>query len=459
MVMHLVKNNTKQDITMKKVLIILISIAALVSSCSKDNLWPDNTDPRIYIPRKGVSVNTAWLVDSKEYTVELGVYLSGVRPDNQTDNIDVVYKIDPTIITHYNNDITQTYAGVIVELPADCYEITGTKIAIPANEVSALIPIKIFTDKVLALGISLKQIKYAIPLALESSTKFDIIGDSAFKEAIYVVTIDQPRFYFWDNRNGQVTIARKLLYGQTPAVEKYRVTSYGLPSGEEYTLNFAVNAAAVPVGQQLLPAKAYELTSASVIIPANSTEAFFPMKLINDSITFRQTYYLPVSISSTSKYIPDATKGTLLLKIDVKNDYEWTYVSKISVRSYTSGRSGSYQLNKAPTSYDKETIQLQLITNNTVAGTAAGSTGTSSTYNNKFFRLKVIPNTADSRKWGVQLILITDMGTSNSPITLEFTPGLDSYYDWEYETFYLNYRWRHTDGKWIEASEILEAQF
>jgi hypothetical protein len=97
-----------------------------------------------------------------------------------------------------------------------------------------------------------------------------------------------------------------------------------------------------------------------------------------------------------------------------------------------------------------------MITNNTIAG---GTTGTSTTYNNKYYRLKIIPNAADKNKWGVQIILITDMGTSNSPATLEFRPDKESYFDWDNETFYLFYRFKHSDGKWINADEILEAQF
>jgi len=71
----------------------------------------------------------------------------------------------------------------------------------------------------------------------------------------------------------------------------------------------------------------------------------------------------------------------------------------------------------------------------------------------------VIPNPADKRHWGVEIIRITDEGSANSPVDLELTPGMDSYYDWDYETFYLFYRWKNSSGFWIEVTEILAAQF
>lgn len=445
---------------MKRIALMLMSFAVMLSSCTKVEVLLDNDDPAIYLPRNGVSFNTAWKMDNNEYILELGVYVGGVRPENQESDIEVTFAVDPSIITAYNNDITQQYSGQVINLPADCYEITGTKVVIPSGSVSVMIPIRIFTDKVDALGMAPDDL-YAIPVKLVSTSKFRLLEEQDQLEALYTVKLDQPRFYFWVNRNSEsspAVIGRKVIYGETPKVENFLVTSHGLTIDQSYTLTFEVDPSKVPSGQQILPADAYELPVNTITIPQGSLYGNFPVKIINDAIQFRQTYYLPVTITSASKYGGDPVKGTLLLRVDIKNDYEWTYVSKIAVKSETTGRTRAYQVNKAPTSHDESTLRIQMITNSTIAG--ASSTGSSSsTYNNKYYRLKVIPNPSDKRKWGVEIILITDEGSNNSPATLEFDPEEESYFDWDYETFYLFYRWKHTDGKWIWATEVLEAQF
>lgn len=445
---------------MKRIALMLMSFTVMLSSCSKVEVLLDNDDPAIYLPRNGVSFNTAWKMDNSEYILELGVYVGGMRPENQESEIEVTFTVDPALITAYNNDITQQYSGQVIELPADCYQLVDTKVVIPRGAVSAMIPIKIFTDKVDALGMGPDDL-YAIPVKLLSTSKFRLLEEQDQLEALYTVKLDQPRFYFWVNRNSEsspAVIGRKVIFGETPKVENFLVTSYGLSIDESYTLTFDVDPSMVPAGQQILPAEAYELPANSITISAGSMYGNFPVKIINDAIQFRQTYYLPITITSASRYSGDPVKGTLLLRVDVKNDYEWTYVSKLSVKSETTGRTRAYQVNKAPTSHDESTLRIQMITNSTIAG-ASATGSSSSTYNNKYYRLKVIPNPSDKRKWGVEIILITDEGSNNSPATLEFDPEEESYFDWDYETFYLFYRWKHTDGKWIWATEVLEAQF
>lgn len=556
-----------KTMTMKKVIIILISFAAMFISCSKSEVWLDNGNPNIYFPQEGVSFNTAWLLDNNEYTVNFGVYLSGVRPENQNSNIDVTYSLKPSLIDAYNNDNTQQYAGRLSALPADCYEITGNVAAITKGNVSGAIPIRVFTDK---LGLLPKtnaggKIMYTIPLSLTSTTGYELSTDTTMRKALCVIQIDYPRFYFWINRALTTTmgiVGRKVIFGQAPVEEKFRISSLGLSDTEDYTLNFDINAAAVPVGGTLLPSNAYELPSSTLTIPKGTKEGFFGVKILNDNVAFRQAFYLPVRIASASKYSADSVKGTLLLKIEAKNDYEWSYTSKINTFLTSTGRSMSYQVTKSPASYDATTLTLQLSTNGTIANnagpqeltgtgwTSAGwtgdfvtgfthttgnttvlssslpavigskytisytvtgrtagtftigfggqtsaalsATGTFSptatsaanltitplttfngkivisiiavnSFNDMYYRLKITPNPANTRKCAVELIRITDYvpSTGNSPITLELDPAQQSYYDWDYETFYLNYRWRSGGSlsTWINVSEILEATF
>ncbi|MBM3419743.1 MAG: DUF1735 domain-containing protein [Bacteroidetes bacterium] len=438
---------------MKRLLIIPVLLALLVSSCddTAKTIWLDHDDPRIYIPQNGVAFNTVWVLESNEYTMNYGVYLSGVRPENQKSSITVTFSVQPQLITEYNAG-GNIYSGQVQALPANCFEISGTSTTIASGQNFATIPIKIKTDladalpKTDAFG---QPILYTIPLALESVSKYSLVEEQGRREALIVVQLDHPKFFFWNNRNGQVVIGRRVVYGFEPVTENFKVTSVGLKNDQAYTLTFAVDPAAVPVGGTILPADAYELPASTVQIPVGSYEASFPVKIINNNIAFRQTFFLPVRITATSKYSADVEKGVLVLRVEVKNDYEWSYRSIITSLLTQTGRSANYSVTKAPTTHDAETIRIQMSTNGTNAGT---------TFNNKFYRLKVIPNPADSRNWGLELIRITDEGTANSPVDLELNPNKTSYYDWDYETFYLNYRWR-SGTFWVEVSEILSAQF
>lgn len=435
---------------MKRITIILMAITALFFSCSKTDVWLDNDDPTIYLARPGVTFNKVWAVDSKEYTTELEVYLGGVRPDNQESNITVSFNVDPSLIAVYNADITQQYAGQVILLPADCYEITATSVTISKGSVSAIIPVNIFTDKVDALGMGEDDI-YVIPVRLSSTSKFRLSDNEEQLESLYGINLDEPRFYFWENRDAATApkeVSKKVIFGETSKVENYLITSYGASLKESYTLTIEVDPSMVPAGKQLLPANAYEQLATSVTIPAGEQFAKLPIKIINNNVAFREVYYLPVTITAASKYSADPVKGTLLLKVDIKNDYEWTYVSKVTISSQATGRSASKQLTKAPNSWDENTLVL---TN----GYYREHLGTGYYIaSDQKYKLKII-ETADKNRWNVEVILDA---TTTVPASFELDPDQESYYDWDNETFYLYYRWLHY-GSYVYVTEILEAQF
>ena len=89
--------------------------------------------------------------------------------------------------------------------------------------------------------------------------------------------------------------------------------------------------------------------------------------------------------------------------------------------------------------------------NKTIAG-ATSVTGTSTTFNNKYMRIKIIP-TDDPAHYNIELIKVTDSGSKNSPDTLELIPDKDSYYNSNREEFVLNYRWKDSKGYWMEVTE------
>lgn len=438
---------------MKKYNLLILWIALLFSGCSED-IWLDHNDPRIYIPKYGFSINKAWLVDANEYTIELSAYCSGIRPDNRGNDIIVNYALNPDLITRYNNDITQEYAGKIVELPGECYTLSDNKIVIGQGQTHGELKIKVDLQKVKALGLQPNEVKYVIPLELSSCSAYNLQEKKEMLEALYCVIIEEPSFYFWDNRNEEKapkTMGTKVIYGAKDEDMEYRICSYGLTAGEEYTLNLGVDPELVPAGGTLLPENAYELP-ATVAISKGSLDTYLPVKIINENVLFGKVYYLPVSIVSASKYGPHAIRGMLLMKVEIKNDYEWNYGSLMNIECEVTQRTAGYSSTKSPLSIDKDIIRLQMVTNNTIAGVTSGTSTSSTAFNNKYYRLRIIP-TDNKRKYKLEII-----PESTTPATLEFDPGKESYYDWDYEKFYLNYRFKDKSGNWVNVTEILEAQ-
>lgn len=452
-------------LNMKKLLIIPVLMAVALTSCYKNNPWLDHDNPVVYIPRYGVTFNTAWMLDNNEYNMNFGVYLSGVRPENQNDNITVGFTVSQAIVDAYNADITQKYSGRMESLPAACYSITGTSVTIPKGDVTGFIPVKINVANVAALPVlntGGDSILYVIPILLNSTSKYNLHADPVMKEALAVIRLDTPRFYFWSNRNGAAPIGKRLIYTDQPKVENFRITSYGVPMDADYTLTIGVNTGyAIPADGALLPADAYEIPSSTVKIEKGKIDAYVGVKILNNKIpTFCTSlaaapfnrpdyYYLPFSIQSANRYGVDVEKGTLLLRVSAKNDYEWNYSSNMVLLNTSTGRSNAYAVAKSPTTVDENTLRIQMLVNNSAAGT---------TVNNKFYKLKLIENAANKNKWGVEIILITNEGAQSSPASLRLNPDKESYYDWDYETIYLNYIFEVGTVKY-EVYEILVATF
>jgi len=439
-------------------LFIIVAFSLISCNKSESSIWQNNDDPRVYFPGNGLTLNTVWLVESDVFSKEIGIYCSGLRAESQDESIIVTVGVERTLIDKYNNDITQLYSGIVKELPAECYTLSANAIEIPVGKNFASIPVKFSPKKIEQLCPDILTKKYVIPLRLISTSLYKLHQDEQFVTVLYSVSLDRPRFLFYDNRNGVQTIGKKVVYGAGLHKEKFDIISFGVPSGTDYNMSVAYDPQALTnkfPGSLILPQSAYILTSTNLVYDKTTQKATIELQLLNDKIEFRKSYYLPLSISNTSSYIADSELKTLFIKVEAKNQYEKSYSSKLLVRSESNSRTGTYADTKDLLSIDKDIVQFQMSTNSTIAG--AGATGTSSTYNNKLVQLKIIEAT-DKSKYSVELIKVIDASSQNSPTTLELTAGKTSYYDWNNERLVLFYRWKHSDGKWIEVEETMSSK-
>jgi hypothetical protein len=423
-------------------LLLTLLLSLLFISCNKQDFMKDNDKSMVYIPSSGFVLRKAWEKESGEYTINLGVYCSGLR--SGSNGIYVGFEIDESLIDAYNQDITQRYSGQIEMLPKEYWSIESNEVFIPKGDVDGNIPIIINTDKLKQSGLKYGEIRYAIPVRLTGSSEYKLHGTPEMLTSIIGVTLNKPIFYFRDNRLEQSTLASCLLYSNKPVVQKYYLISEGIETDKEYTVEVVAHPDFLAANQLLLPSDAWKLESNKVKFEKGYTEAPLAVTIYPDKIEFLKTFYLPISISSVSNYSFDENRSTLLLKLEVKNDYEWSYISKMMVTNTTTKRNSSHQVDKKPISIASDIIEMQMATNDTVAGKEA---------DNKYFNLKIIP-TDNKQKWNVELIK-----TRRSPATLELTPDKESYYDWDYETFHLFYRFKDSGGNYIEVEEIMEAQF
>lgn len=443
---------------MKKIIFqsALLICAILCASCESESRWPDNDESSIYLVQNGFTDNTVWNLDSGEYVATVGVNCGGVRPGNQTQDITVTYAIDKSIIDAYNDDITQQYSGQLEMVPESCFSVNGNTVTIARGEVSAKLNIRFNVAKMLQ-ECDMVNKKYAVPIRLVSTSAKTLSDAEGFTEAIYAVNIDSPRFFFYCNEYGLAVNSVKVLPGSN-TVERYQISGYGVPEGE-YKITVAYDPDALAKEfpwETILPEDAYSVDDAELVYHNEHSRAQVALRFDSSKMDYLTSYYLPLSIVSGGPYGADPEKKTLFVQVDLKNAYEKSYTSKITVTDGSSGRSGGYSAKKSPTSYLEDVIEIQMICNNTIAGAKSSQMG-STTYNNKYMRIRVIP-TADVNHYGVELIPVTDKSKkNNSPDGLELDPDAESYYDADQERFVLNYRWKHTDGNWITATEYIQA--
>lgn len=438
---------------------MMASLSLFAVSCQEQN-WGDNANPEVFIPRHGITNATVWDVTSGTFDTYLGVYCGGVRPENQQNTIDVTYAVDNSIVDVYNADITQQYSGSVVVLPADCYTLSSSTVTIPAGSVDTQIPIKFNVAAVKAALEANPGKKVVIPIKLTGTSLYNISADKAYAECMMDINVSEPNFYFFCNNYGIITQAAKLIYGSKDNNYKFDVMANGVPDGN-YTINFKIDQDALDAfypGNEIIPADAVVLNPQSTY-KDKVNHAMLEFQLIPEKLEFFKTYYLPVTMTC-SEYAGEETVGNFFMTVEMKNEFEKGYSSNLSVYSEATDRTRAYSAKKNAVTYASDIFEINIATNNTIAGAKPTST-TATTYNNRYIRIKVIP-TADKSHYDIEYIPVTDKSNKkqNTMDFFEAVPDAENYYDWNLEKFVLNYRWKHIEKKdtsWVVVNEVLQA--
>lgn len=450
---------------MKKVLLSVLTACLALASCQKpEEIWEDNANPEVFIPSGGYSVVPVWDVTSGVYDTYLGVCCGGLRPNNQKNEITVSYAVDNSMVDAYNADITKQYQGELLALPPDCYSVSGTSAVIAPGKVEARIPVKYNVAAIKSVAAANPGKRLILPVRLTGTSLYSLSATEGLTESLMEVNIQEPAFYFFCNYYGQTLKSTKLVYGTKNNVYKYDIMADGVPEGN-YTINLAYDPAALATyypDAVILPEDAVILKSETVY--RNATDhAYLEFELIPEKIQFFTTYYLPVSIKSSSEYSGDETLGKFFMTVEMKNEFEKTYscnylLSNIEFdRNRPNGagsvlRSGGISSKMTAMTYSADTFEMYVICKGSISGTA---------YINNMMRVKVIP-TDDRSHYGVELLPVTDKPKkNNSPTDFAPDPGRESYYDWNEEKFVLNYRWKHIakkDTSWYYVQLVMQAE-
>jgi len=447
---------------MKKTINILLAVFCLtLFSCQKENIWGDNEKPEVYLTPSGITDNVVWNYESGAYEAFIGVNLGGVRPANQNSTITVGFSVDEAIVNDYNADITNQYSGSIEMLPSDCYSVAGNSIDIVPGEVSAKIKVT-FNTKTLAAFEMKAGKKYVVPIRLTSSSSYELNSDAEMNTIMYGVTIAEPSFYFFINKNGATESSYKFIYGAENEVDEYEIAGYGIPEGE-YSISVKYDPAAMAASHAkdtIIPEDAFTIINDGLVYKSEFRKALLGIKYNQDKLDFGVGYYLPLTIEDNASYKANAEKKTIFVKVEMKNEYEKLYGSVMSVNAEATNRTAAYSAKKTPSTCSADVVEMLIAANNTLAG-AKVDAATSTTYNNKYIRIKIIP-TSDKSHYDIEYVPVTNKAKkNNTPTGFEPIPGEDNYYDWMEEKFVLNYRWQHIEKKdtsWINVSEIMTAK-
>lgn len=448
---------------MKKTFAILTAGLALMTavSCQKETSWADDGTPEIYFTPAGISEARIWNYDSGSYETQIGVNLCGIRPANQVNSITVSYAVDDNIVTAYNNEITNEFSGNIVALPSDCYTVTGTSVTIEQGEVAAKIPVT-FNTKALAALEREPGKKYVLPLRLTGTTMHNLSSDENLTTLMYSVTMEEPSFYFFANKDGVFDLTYKMVYGGNNLDDEYKIAAFGVPEGN-YPITVEYDEEALKAThpkETILPKDAYTVVSDNLVYHNERDMAKLVLRYNQDKMEFGKSYFLPLTITSAAPYKANESLKTIYINVQMRNEYEKLYGSVMSVNAESTKRTASYSAKKTPVTYAADMIEMELATKNTIAGAKVDAT-TSATYNGRLIRIKIIP-TADKTHYNIEYVPVTD-GTkkTNTPDGFEPIPDTENYYDWMEEKFVLNYRWKHVEKKdtsWVNVSEIMSAK-
>lgn len=431
------------------------------ASCGNDDIWGDIDSPEVYFTPSGITEATVWNYDSGEYEASIGVNVNGVRPANQAGSITVTYAVDSKIVTDYNSDITNEFSGDVIELPSDCYAVKGNAVTVEPGEVSAKLRV-VFNTKALAALEKQEGKKYVIPLRLTSTSMYNLSADESLTTLMYSVTMAEPSFYFFANKDGVFDITYKYIYGCNNLDDEYLIAAFGVPEGE-YSLAVGYDEAALTAthpGETILPKDAYTIVSDNLVYRSEREMAKLVLRYNPEKMEFGKSYFLPLTITSADPYKADDAFKTIYINVQMKNEYEKLYGSVMSVNAESTNRTAAYSAKKTPVTYSADMVEMELATKNTIAGAKVDATS-SSAYNGRLIRIRVIP-TADKTHYDIEYVPVTD-GTkkTNTPDGFEPIPGSENYYDWMEEKFVLNYRWKHAEKKdtsWVNVSEVMSAK-
>ena len=252
---------------MKKILFLALAVLAVTVSCQKpEEIWEDNANPEVFIPRYGYTQQTVWDVTSGTFDTYLGIYCGGLRPANQKNTITVNCAVDPAMVDAYNEDITKQYQGELVLLPSDCYSFSSMTATINPGEVDSKLPVKFNVSAVKAAAAANPGKRLVIPVKLTGTSMYKLSENQEYTETFMEVDVVAPVFYFFCNNYGINLESTKLIYGTADNKYKYDVVAEGIPDGN-YTVNFAYNLAALNEffpGMEALPEDAVSIVPSSV---------------------------------------------------------------------------------------------------------------------------------------------------------------------------------------------------
>lgn len=437
-------------------------------SCQDEirDLWQDNENPVIcLLPSGERDTVITWNYADGFYNMKFGVSLGGVRPERQTEDIRVDYIVDSEMIDEYNNDITRRFSGEFNLLPSDCYTIDGDHVVIGTGNISSQINVK-FDVKAIAALPQGEKIKYVLPLRLTNTSKYALNSDKDLTRVYYVLNLREPMFYFFNYFNGVYDISYVLTYGAKNSDCTYLIAGTGVPDGN-YKIDLEYDAAALAETHpwaKPLPQDAYTIVN-DVVYQNARDKAALTLRFDESKMAFQEQYYLPLTMVSTSSYMPNPESKTIYINVSMRNEYEKKYFSEFSVSDYTFDnmtlpfRFGAYGEEITPATISADTFEMPLTNTNTVAGSKITGPETS-TYAKCRVRIKVIP-TDDKTHYKVEYIPVaTGDSKVDTPFGFEASPDEESYYNWMDETFYLYYRWKHIEKKdtsWVVVRDKMTA--
>jgi hypothetical protein len=286
---------------------LFICLIATFGMGCEDRRMNNMIEDKVYLSNYGENIQNIFKWDNSTYSLQV------VKSGSGKQGGEVTLSVEESALTPYVSKYTL--------LPAALYKIKASQIVLNKDDYSASFEIEFNTAGIEALQEDTK-LRYAVPFKLSSATLIPGVEDALY--SIVVPNILNPYLEF--KTAGLAPSTASISTANSPAETRFYAfvqTNYHNNDNLEYKVE--VDEAVLTAynlekktSHKLLPAEAYKIDAASMIVANLNNEQALSYYLIKGKVP-NGAYMLPIKITSVSKHGINPAKSSMLIPVKIQD--------------------------------------------------------------------------------------------------------------------------------------------